>query len=694
MPEITLEGCRSRPLAGYLKALGILALVSAQKDVHATGHWDAECFVLHSDLDAQEMPHFFLHEYVPTPIVTPWNGGSGFYAKDNQKGITAIAASTEERLSGYRRVLSLVREWMKQAVLHSRQSAETWRTQQKQDIQVWCRATLPEECLSWLDAAFILKDADAVYPPLLGTGGNDGRLDFGNNYMQHIASLLIGAKFKPAVPRMLQAALFGVPTDGMVKINVGQFDPGNAGGANQGMGIKNEDVPANPWDFIFMLEGALLFAGSMNRKNPSDPGQVAAPFVVGQTLAGFASASLAGKGRGEIWLPLWPQPATLGEIRHVLREGRAVLGKQRARTGLDFSRAVGSLGVDRGITAFERYTFLERRGKSFVALPAGRVPVRFAPNLNLLEEAESALRSARKIKNAPASLTRAGRFLEQTLFQCALQPDAKQFQQICRALARLDALPVITALPRPFKTLSPDWIRCCDDGSPEVRLAAALASVHSPVLGPLRCALSPIQRTKTWEWSEGDAALWQGQTLYAKLGWVLAHRLMDGARLGVAEGAFQARIRLHPADVVPLLRRQVDTAKLEDLIRAFSLVDFCRHTSAFWTSPLHEQPMPYAWMLLKLVHMPQEQLQTLVPEGKSLRPEPRIAHLLRAGRSDEALALAERRLRITGLPLRPMTCPTEAVRGMDASALLASLLVPVHITPTMLRRIITPTETV
>lgn len=31
MPELVLKGCRSRPLAGYLKALGIFSVLTARR---------------------------------------------------------------------------------------------------------------------------------------------------------------------------------------------------------------------------------------------------------------------------------------------------------------------------------------------------------------------------------------------------------------------------------------------------------------------------------------------------------------------------------------------------------------------------------------------------------------------------------------------------------------------------------------
>ena len=94
---LTLSGCAPVPLAHYLKALGILRLVSEQKDNCATGHWHRDQFVLNSSLDRDALMKFFLEEYRPTPVMAPWNGGSGFHPKDNAKAIESVGQSTAPR---------------------------------------------------------------------------------------------------------------------------------------------------------------------------------------------------------------------------------------------------------------------------------------------------------------------------------------------------------------------------------------------------------------------------------------------------------------------------------------------------------------------------------------------------------------------------------------------------------------------
>ena len=60
MPDILLEGCASRPLAAYLKALGILRLVGEQADANARGAWQNGAFLLSSSLDRQALCDFFM----------------------------------------------------------------------------------------------------------------------------------------------------------------------------------------------------------------------------------------------------------------------------------------------------------------------------------------------------------------------------------------------------------------------------------------------------------------------------------------------------------------------------------------------------------------------------------------------------------------------------------------------------------
>src|SRR5690606_19165190 len=112
---------------------------------------------------------------------------------------------------------------------------------------------------------------------------------------------------------------------------------------------------------------------------------------VRQVAAGYGSAAEAdaSTARAEMWMPLWNTPASYREISTLFAEGRARVGHGRgraARNGLDFARAVSTLGVDRGISEFQRFGFQVRNGLAYFATPLSRAPVRSVPAARLLDE--------------------------------------------------------------------------------------------------------------------------------------------------------------------------------------------------------------------------------------------------------------------------------------------------------------------
>ena len=684
MPEHILHGCQSKPLASYLKALGILRLVSEQSDSTARGSWQHGVFCLSCRMDREALLDFFLEGYRPSPLVSPWNGGSGFYPGDNKAGIEAVSASDDVRLSVYREAIACIFNWPEfrelEALPSSKRKAYGEQIKKgKERILQRCRSTLPDECLPWLDAAYALREDKAFFPPLLGTGGNEGRLEFSNNFMQRVCELFhkTPADLQEA---WLKASLFDVPVSSLPVIKVGQFDPGNAGGINQSMAFKNEDVQSNPWDFIFMLEGTLLFASALVRRSPNDMAQAAAPFSVSSLSAGFASSHLQDKGRGEVWMPLWSHPATVRELRRLLGEGRASLGREQVREGLDFARAAALLGVDRGIDGFERFSLLERRGQSYVALPSGTVSVGWRQPVALLDSVGEYLKLRPLVKEdrLPASFTSARRRLTEAVFQCTEKPDAAHFIEVSRCLARLDALSSLPSLmPRPCR-LPAGWIEACDDGSPEVRLAAAIASLRADgELGPMRAHLAPVKPGRVDQWDENSAQYvpWRGEA-WEGMAKMLQRRLMDAQRFGASP--WEASVRLSPADLLPLLEGRVDGMLLADLVRAFSLVLFSSKQSHLWQKPLVPRRLPYAIALLKALHMKWPKDMVGFEAGK-LGKESRITSLVGAGRLAEACTVAAQRMRAAGVG--NIFVPSnfeESVRGIQPLPLLVSLLVPIR----------------
>ena len=145
-----LDGCRPRPLAHYLKALGILRLVAEQKDRTARGWWQDDVFYLATKMDRDDLAAFFLEEYAPTPMVAPWNGGSGFFTRDNKSGIEPIENSTAPRMGSFRETIAIG----KQIVSHL--SEKPSKGAEKNCVIAACRQAWRAGSQAWIDAALAL----------------------------------------------------------------------------------------------------------------------------------------------------------------------------------------------------------------------------------------------------------------------------------------------------------------------------------------------------------------------------------------------------------------------------------------------------------------------------------------------------------------------------------------------------------
>jgi len=90
MEPLYLYGCRHDILGHYLKAIGLLRVLSlctdeANRDPDAEGWWDLEraCFCLRSPKypTKETLAEFFANHYQPTPFFSPWNIGGGLNEK-------------------------------------------------------------------------------------------------------------------------------------------------------------------------------------------------------------------------------------------------------------------------------------------------------------------------------------------------------------------------------------------------------------------------------------------------------------------------------------------------------------------------------------------------------------------------------------------------------------------------------------
>ncbi|MEI8210977.1 MAG: type I-U CRISPR-associated protein Csx17 [Planctomycetota bacterium] len=759
-----LYGCSPAPLANYLKALGILRLVGEQVDVSARGWWQDEHFCLMSHLTTEEVEHFFLKTYQPTPIVSPWNKGSGFY-KANDPGLAPLENSTASRFERYRRGVSDARmlldsvanaDGVIRSIKARTKTNKSFQTdEQRQSLansdvfnqtislleQLGSRSDVPEkerdivlkeidvvrsliipatrpatkaeagnlkenggykrilaaaerrfrslkasmipDCrklwrgphANWISAALVLDDeGNPAWPSLLGTGGNDGNLDFTNNVMQRLGDLFDLASTDgdchSTTRSLLLHAIWSSPSDRMASSAIGQFQPGNAGGANSSTGSIGESL-VNAWDFVLMMEGAILFSSrSTRRLDPSTSSRASAPFAIRSQAIGHNSPGFEKAQRGEQWMPIWCKPATLDDVSGLLGDARLQLGKQTANRPIDAAHAISRLGVARGIDSFVRYGYLERNGQSNLAVPLGRIRVRQSLHAYLIDDLSTWLDRVHRRsqdKNSPSRFSQRVRILADSVMSALTHDDAPgRWQEILQSAAQLESLQTtgsgIDAGPIP--ALSVDWINAIDDGSPEVRLATALGSAASAysnerkAIDPVRHHWLPLERgarrfkTSDKRLAKDPRVVVTGRDPISDCAAIVERRFIEAAAKGERRlrlvSALGASARLE--DLALFVCGQLDIQRVFDLARALMAVKWDEwHPKFTLQSRKTSETPPEAWLALRLACLPWP-----LADGRRIPSEPTIVRRLMSGDSSGAIQTALTRLRSTGIrvPLR------------------------------------------
>lgn len=663
---IQLRGCMVEPLASYLKALAILRIVSEQVDAEARGWWSGDTFFLESKFGEQELVDFFLIRYRPTPIVAPWNGGSGFYAKDRKVGMEAIVGSGDERFSEYRQSIALARRIVSEAG-GDRAGSKKDEDERRGKILRECRNRLPDAGVDWLDAAVgISAEGSRAFAPILGTGGNEGRLDYTNNFMERLAELLIEPGKQTPVRALLAGALFGLMTGGLQDAATGQYDPGRAGGFNQGQGVEAGSI-SNPWDFILTMEGAVAWAaGLYRRQGVGYRSFLCSPFTVRPSAVGYGSAALKDEvlARAEVWTPLWVKPARFAEIRALLREGRASVEGRPAQTGLEFAQAASTLGVDRGITAFMRYSLLKRRGDSYVALPAGQFQAGYRKHGDLIRELMPILEDIdRKFPKPTATIQSLRRNIDEAVYECLLRDEPDLLRDVAAAFGRLYQWILTTGKqPRIRRQLSGEWLRKLE-GYPEARIAAALSGIFDHEVGGIVKNLEKLD-------AGNQQYAWTGKSVCERMTSVLERRILTAESVGARRNPLASSVYVPVADAALFIEARTDDSLIEDLLFAFLLLrreetringEYEKHDAEVWP----------VYALLKLLFLS----RTLESAGGPVlvRSDLTILSLLETEDVPAAADLAIRRLQNAGLT--PLDVDYDG--GLDTERLAASLLIPV-----------------
>ena len=705
MTELTLPGCRTTPLGNYLAALGLLRAVTRLLDSEVTGRWERQRFVLDSRFATlDELVDELLARFAPEAIVSPWNAGSGFAGNGKnvtaERALQAVRQSDDPRLTCLReavaagdRVVAVGRErgW-------GGKGDDLWDKARKRDVFGLCRNEFPDHALPWLDAAVALgQDEDPAYSRLLGTGGNFGRQDLSATYLARVQSVLTDRRSRG----WLHSLLSGQESTPYLRDAVGQFDPGRAGGIQSSPLEKADDKGfVNPWAYLLTVEGTLLFASAVVRRHGAAYARAALPFQVHGSTAGYPTQAPGEKVLGELWAPEWSAPARLDEVTHLLAEGRAEWNHRPASSGLDFVRAVATLGIDHGIDAFERHLFIDRHGQNPLAVPAGRIVVHRRRGVQMLARLDAWLNRLHRAE-LPSQVGARLRGIEQALFSHARSGEPDQLTEVIAAVGRCHEAAarsgaVRRAVPPLRMTDGPALLdelskAAADDTELRIALAFATARDEEHKLS-LRTLLSPVtteqpaQGRGTHRAGEADTPGWTRRPALAPLSTGLAAALAEAARRRGFPGAvdevvidlepavkgvrigFQRGVQVRAADVHSFVAGELDDYRVADLLAGLLTVDWSGTPDVVFRYR-GQPPDPALDLLLPFTGTGPIRL----PDAALLRPGSEWPAMLQAGHTAEVLADAARRLRIAGL--RQVITPGAA--SYEGARLAAVLMVRV-----------------
>ena len=409
---------------------------------------------------------------------------------------------------------------------------------------------------------------------------------------------------------------------------------------------------------------------------------------------------------------------------------------------------MSNLGASRGIKSFERYSVIQPDGRvPYQATPVGRYDTPEVRRNDLAGDLEYGgwLRSARsnsKSKSAPRSARAAIARLDDALFvTTGSRATTSGFQQTLAALGSFVAWHRLTSadfrkkLPPP-PLLSGRWLRQADDGTPEFRIAAALASLGIPSAfsqrdteqeedarpaspaPPMAAHLAPLtngagdgfeartffrgrhlRKRRAWGADGPPTFVWGAGGLVANMIAVLERRLIEVPIRGLTDkplaGASFARL----SDIVAfLLNEDFDDTRCSALLAGmvWAQPTGLAKTTGMARESAERHSVPFAYAVLKPLFSTDAALVKAgaIPSGATMPiPTGLVSRLRAAGdardgaSTDQAVGAAFSRARSSDLP-----SPYDELRAGDRSArgpgrrigagvradrLAAALLIPV-----------------
>lgn len=557
------------------------------------------------------------------------------------------------------------------------------------------------------------------FNPLLGLGGSVGRRDFTKGWCQARDALLrvsernklTKAKENKKAKALrieklqedLEAFLRGQACSQLGSWNAASWFSEANKVANCGQNWFGGGQ-VTPWAMLLACEGIPFLAGSPSRRLGSRARSVGAfPFVT--RSAAPERENEAGRGRAEVWLPVWSRPMTVAEVRMLFLRGRAEVGGTGSTTPAAFAAAVVRRGVDAGIDGFQRFVLgrtttdqvFESRLESFIPLPG---PASAEKDLARAQAIKSTLALCDRL---PRDRKKGNRWqfrglrgpVEAALVAFATAPGDPErgIRLVDAAVASLDKvdhnrnyrkagvrwrpLP-LRWLPALFGDLHPPR---------EARIAMGLASLGSDDSAMLvhRYGVRSDRRKEfVFPESAPHRCTWRNRPLAANLALILRRRLIDVEP--TEKLPFWPGVRTSLGDAEAWLSGYVDDHEVERWFSRLVLFDWrkvpddirCLARGERWdcsssaTLALHAALRPLfepgrIWLERDVELLPTNTAARSVPAARQL------ASLLAAGDVPAAVRVAGSRYQTACQPLARISVPLDVA---DPERLLASLLIP------------------
>lgn len=623
--NIALAGCTLEPMSQYLKALGLLQVLT-QIDPQVRGVWDGSKFVLKTTRSKEDLVNFFLHQYSPSPICSPWNGASGFWK--NAPIVAQIIAAESPRFSNLKSLYVVAKQFVADSGLKRQPKPGSEKVKFIQRFQDKVASLLANtdagnQWQKWFSAVVVEREIVTKkgtthkfdMPKLLGTGGNIGNADLGICFAQAIVNLwdLKSGTPLPKCGQRIRASLFcELHTEILDTNGLTQFHPASdfyteykeqrsKDYAHAGM---NSTSASNPFDLVLAIEGLLLFSGMSCRGLESVESTVSRYSLAVSLNTALDPSSASDEVRGqdieEIWLPVWNNFVTAQELREALFErGRNPLSQQPIRDSIDFAAEVSRQAAKRNdIDRFVRYGFLNRKGQANFSVCLGQLRPRdgMVDFVAELRPYRQFMKRFCRRKEATPKLESLFNRLEASIFD--LLGAEGSVVEVLVAIGALESYISHSGeigkenLPSPCPTLSPKWIAKAlqENNSAEARLALSLASCQ------IRSQLFRVSRSQQgwWGWDKEVALCWVTDSPIHSLLNLQQHWELNGK-----PGWF---ISAHVCDISRFILQDIDLKRFEELLKGFALCSFkdfsplsVQPPEAFFIPPLYAVCAACVW---------------------------------------------------------------------------------------------------